>query len=180
VIKEPRPGKSYVVSSMFRKVEADYYVFIDGDDTFSAQHVRQLLEQVMEDHADMAVGARLGENINKSFRPLHVFGNHLVWKLVNWIFKNKLTDLMSGYRAYCLGLVQNIPILSSSFEVETEMTIRILDYGLKKFNCLSRNVRRVLNQKCVLFTTDSEYLQKSPGSQKPINLLFFLDLSDWL
>ena len=158
MIKEPRPGKSYVVSSMFRKVEADYYVFVDGDDTFSAQHVRQLLEQVMEDHADMAVGARLGENINKSFRPLHVFGNHLVCKLVNWIFKNKLTDLMSGYRAYCLELVQNIPILSSSFEVETEMTIRILDYGLKKFNCLSRNVRRVLNQKYVLFTTDSEYL----------------------
>ena len=106
MIKEPRPGKSYEVSSMFRKVEADYYVFVDGDDTFSAQHVRQLLEQVMEDHADMAVGARLGENINKSFRPLHVFGNHLVWKLVNWIFKNKLTDLMSGYRAYCLELLQ--------------------------------------------------------------------------
>ena len=180
VIKEPRPGKGYVVSSMFRKVKADYYVLVDGDDTYSAKHVRQLLEPVMEDRADMAVGTRLDEYTDKSFRPLHVFGNNLVRKLVNWIFDNKLTDIMSGYRAYSRELVQTIPILSSGFEVETEMTIRILDYRfrLKKFNCLSRNVRRVLNKNCLLFTTDSEYLQKSPESQKPINLLFFLDLSD--
>ena len=94
VIKEPCPGKVFVVSSMFRKVEADYYVFVDGDDTFSDEHFRQLLEPVMEDHADMTVGVRLGEYTNKSFRPLHVFGNHMVRKLVNWIFKNKLTDIL--------------------------------------------------------------------------------------
>ena len=94
MIKEPRPGKSYVVSSMFRKVEANYYVLVDGDDTFSPEHVRQLLEPVMADHADMAVGDRLGEYTDKSFRPLHVFGNHMVRKLVNWIFKNKLTDIL--------------------------------------------------------------------------------------
>ena len=94
VIKEPRPGKGYVVSSMFRKVEADYYVLVYGDDTFSAENVRQLLEPVMEDRADMAVGARLDEYTDKSFRPLHVFGNHMVRKLVNWIFKNKLTDIL--------------------------------------------------------------------------------------
>ena len=121
VIEETRPGKGYVVSSMFRKVEADY----------SAEHVRQLLEPVMEDRADMAVGARLAEYTDKSFRPLHVFGNNLVRKLVNWIFDNKLTDIMSGYRAYSRELVQSIPILSTGFEVETEMTIRILDYGFR-------------------------------------------------
>lgn len=131
VIEEKRPGKGYVVSSMFRKVEADYYVLVDGDDTYSAEHVRQLLEPVMENRADMAVGARLAEYTDKSFRPLHVFGNNLVRKLVNWIFDNKLTDIMSGYRAYSRELVQSIPILSSGFEVETEMTIRILDYGFR-------------------------------------------------
>jgi len=131
VIEEKRPGKGYVVSSMFRKVEADYYVLVDGDDTYSAEHVRQLLEPVMENRADMAVGARLAEYTHKSFRPLHVFGNNLVRKLVNWIFDNKLTDIMSGYRAYSRELVQSIPILSSGFEVETEMTIRILDYGFR-------------------------------------------------
>ena len=83
VIKEPRPGKGYVVSSMFRKVDVDYYVFVDGDDTFSAEYVRQLLEPVMEDHAEMTVGVRLGEYTNKSFRPLHILGNHMVRKLVN-------------------------------------------------------------------------------------------------
>ena len=79
----------------------------------------------------MAVGARLDEYTDKSFRPLHVFGNNLVRKLVNWIFDNQLTDIMSGYRAYNHELVQSIPILSSGFEVETEMTIRILDYGFR-------------------------------------------------
>ena len=78
---------------MFRKMQADYYVLIDGDETSSAEYVRQLMEPVMEDHKEMAVGTRLGESTNKSFRPLHGFGNHMVRKLVNWIFKNKLTDL---------------------------------------------------------------------------------------
>ena len=131
VITEPRPGKGYVVSSMFRKVDADYYVLVDGDDTYSAEHVRKLLEPVMDERADMVVGARLAEYTDKSFRPLHVFGNNLVRRLVNWIFDNKLTDIMSGYRAYSRELVQSIPILSSGFEVETEMTIRILDYGFR-------------------------------------------------
>ena len=129
VIQESRPGKGHVVASMFRKVDADYYVIVDGDDTYSAEHVRKLLEPVMKEQADMAVAVRLAEYTATSFRPLHVFGNNLVRRLVNWIFKSNLSDIMSGYRAYSRELVQSIPILSSGFEVETEMTIRILDYG---------------------------------------------------
>ena len=129
VITELRPGKGHVVASMFRKVDADYYVIVDGDDTYSAEHVRKLLEPVMKEQADMAVAVRLAEYTATSFRPLHVFGNNLVRRLVNWIFKSNLSDIMSGYRAYSRELVQSIPILSSGFEVETEMTIRILDYG---------------------------------------------------
>lgn len=131
VIPESRPGKGHVVASMFRKVDADYYVIVDGDDTYSAEHVRKLLEPVMKEQADMAVAVRLAEYTATSFRPLHVFGNNLVRRLVNWIFKSNLSDIMSGYRAFSRELVQSIPILSSGFEVETEMTIRILDYGFR-------------------------------------------------
>ena len=131
VIPESRPGKGHVVASMFRKVDADYYVIVDGDDTYSAEHVRKLLEPVMQEQADMAVAVRLAEYTATSFRPLHIFGNNLVRRLVNWIFKSNLSDIMSGYRAYSRELVQSIPILSSGFEVETEMTIRILDYGFR-------------------------------------------------
>ncbi len=131
VIQELRPGKGHVVAIMFRKVDADYYVIVDGDDTYSAEHVRKLLEPVMKEQADMAVGVRLAEYTATSFRPLHIFGNNLVRRLVNWIFKSNLSDIMSGYRAYSRELVQSIPILSSGFEVETEMTIRILDYGFR-------------------------------------------------
>jgi len=131
VIPESRPGKGHVIASMFMKVDADYYVIVDGDDTYSAEHVRKLLEPVMQEQADMAVAVRLAEYTATSFRPLHIFGNNLVRRLVNWIFKSNLSDIMSGYRAYSRELVQSIPILSSGFEVETEMTIRILDYGFR-------------------------------------------------
>ena len=131
VILESRPGKGHVVASMFRKVDADYYVIVDGDDTYSAEHVRKLLDPVMKEQADMVVAVRLEEYTTTSFRPLHVFGNNLVRWLVNWIFKSNLSDIMSGYRAYSRELVQTIPILSSGFEVETELTIRILENGFR-------------------------------------------------
>ena len=131
IIRESRQGKGFVIASMFEKVEADYYVLVDGDDTYSAEHVWELLKPVMEKNADMAVATRFNEYTKNSFRPLHVFGNNLVKFLVNWIFVNNLTDIMSGYRAYNRELVESVPILSSGFEVETEMTIRVLDYGFK-------------------------------------------------
>ena len=131
VFEEHRQGKGHVISSMFQRINADYYVIVDGDDTYSATHVRELLDPVINDQADMTVGTRLQEYMNESFRPLHVFGNNLVRYLVNWIFNNNLTDIMSGYRAYNKKLVKTIPIFSSGFEVETEMTIRILDYGFR-------------------------------------------------
>lgn len=129
VIPEPRPGKGFVVASMFRKIDADYYVMVDGDDTYSAEHVRDLLEPVLCGNADMSVATRLEEYRSDSFRPLHVFGNNLVKTLVNWIFQSNLRDIMSGYRAFNRDLVKTVPVLSSGFEVETEMTIRVLDYG---------------------------------------------------
>ena len=131
VEKELRPGKGNVMASMFRKVEADYYVIVDGDDTYSAEHVQQLLEPVLDGSSEMSVAARLEEYTEKSFRPFHIFGNNLVRRLVNWIFRSNLTDVMSGYRACSRELVKAVPIFSSGFEVETEFTIRTLDYGFR-------------------------------------------------
>ena len=129
VIPERKRGKGYVIASMFRKVEADYYVMVDGDDTYSALHVQALLQPLLDGEADMTVATRLNEYEEESFRPLHVFGNNLVRSLVNWIFNSNLEDIMSGYRGFSRELVQNLPVLASGFEVETEMTIRVLDYG---------------------------------------------------
>lgn len=129
VIRELRRGKGYVIASMFKKVDADYFVMVDGDDTYSAAHVKDLLTPLWDGVADMTVATRLNEYESKSFRPLHVFGNNLVKSLVNRIFNSNLSDIMSGYRAYTKEVVKAIPILSSGFEVETAMTIQVLDSG---------------------------------------------------
>lgn len=130
VIKEKRPGKGSVVASMFRKIHADYYVMVDGDDTYPAEYAPQLLEPLLAGEADMTVGTRLKVHEEKSFPLFHVFGNNLVKSLVNWIFHSNLADIMSGYRAFTREFVETIPVLSSGFEVETELTIRTLDSHL--------------------------------------------------
>lgn len=136
VIFEPNPGKGNVVASMFRKIKADYYMMVDGDDTYAASHARQLLQPVLDGEADMVVATRLGEYTNESFRPLHVFGNNLVKTLVNWVFHTDLKDIMSGYRAFNREVVEVVPILSGGFEVETEMTLRTLESGLRIAECV--------------------------------------------
>jgi glycosyltransferase involved in cell wall biosynthesis len=131
VATEARQGKGYVIESMLAGVDADLYVLVDGDDTYPAEFVHALLEPVQNGKADMTVGARLEENTSDSFRPMHVFGNRLVCGLINKIFHAKLTDIMSGYRAFSRKVVQRIPIVSSGFEVETELTVQMLYYHLK-------------------------------------------------
>src|SRR5262249_43384116 len=116
VMRESRQGKGYVVGAMFEKVRADYYIMVDGDDTYEAERARQLLAPVIAGDADMTVGARLSNYDNESFRPLHVFGNNMVRSLVNWIFGASLTDIMSGYRAFNNEVVRRIPLVSSGFE----------------------------------------------------------------
>ena len=131
VIKEPRKGKGFVVESMFDCIDADVYVLVDGDGTYPADYVHRLLEPLLVGDADMVVGARLGDYVDDSFRPLHVLGNNLVRKLVNWVGGAHLTDIMSGYRAFSRRVVERIPIVSKGFEIETEMTIQMLYYQLK-------------------------------------------------
>jgi glycosyltransferase involved in cell wall biosynthesis len=128
VIKEPRQGKGYVVESMLNSVEADYYVMVDGDDTYPADKVHDLLAPVVAGDADMSVGARLSTYTKSSFRPLHVAGNVLVRRLINRLFATKLTDILSGYRAFNRKVRERVPVVSSGFEVETELTIQMLYY----------------------------------------------------
>lgn len=130
VIPEPRQGKGYVLESMLNMVDADYYVLVDGDDTYPAESVQDLLEPVRQGMADMVVGARLGASTSENFRPLHMFGNRLVCKLINRMFHTRLTDIMSGYRAFNRKVARRIPVVSSGFEVETELTVQMLYYNL--------------------------------------------------
>lgn len=126
VLREPRRGKGYVVESMLAKVDADLYVMVDGDDTYPAEQVHALLQPVLEGDADMCVGARLQQFSERSFRPLHVFGNKLVRSLVNWMAGTRLTDIMSGYRAFSRRIADRVPLTAAGFEVETELTVQAL------------------------------------------------------
>jgi len=113
---------------MFKKVDADLYIMVDGDDTYPAESVHDLIKPILDDVADMTVGARLSRYKKKAFKPLNLLGNRLIVTLVNWIFDSNLTDIMSGYRAFNREFVKNIPLISKGFEVETQLVIQSLHY----------------------------------------------------
>jgi glycosyltransferase involved in cell wall biosynthesis len=126
VIKEKRQGKGFVVAAMLEKIQADYYVMVDGDDTYPADCVLDLLDPLFSEEADMVVGHRLNHYSASSFRKFHLSGNRLVCWLINRIFSSHLTDPMSGYRAFTREVADNLPIVASGFDVETEMTLQLL------------------------------------------------------
>ena len=127
--REFRQGKGNVVRSMFRKIDADIYILVDGDDTYPANFVHILIEPIIKKEADMVIGDRHSSGAYKkeNKRAFHNFGNNLVKVLINKLFDNNLQDIMSGYRAFNREFVKSIPVLSSGFEIETEMTIHALD-----------------------------------------------------
>lgn len=126
---EKRRGKGFVINSMLRAEGADYLVMVDGDDTYEASSVHQLLAPLVEGRADVSVGARRTANREKAFRRFHVFGNNLVRWLINLIFGAGLSDIMSGYRAFTRRVAKSVPVIASGFEAETEMTIQLLSYN---------------------------------------------------
>ena len=129
---EYRQGKGNVVRSMFRDIEADIYVMVDGDDTYPAEEVHKLIEPVANGEADMVIGDRLtnGTYKKENKRHFHEFGNNLVKKSINIAFKTNLKDIMTGYRVFSRLFVKTMPVLSPKFEIETEMSLHALD---KKF-----------------------------------------------
>lgn len=124
------PGKGNVVRHMFRNVDADVYVMVDGDSTYPPDRVHDLMAPVLKGDAEMVVGARLREYGEEAFRPLHVLGNKLIVGLINVLFSARLTDALSGYRAFSRYFVKTMPVLSRGFEVETEMSLHALEHGL--------------------------------------------------
>ena len=131
VVPEYRQGKGNVVRSMFREIEADCYIMVDGDDTYPAEDAYRVAQLVLENKADMAIGDRLSSTyFTENKRPFHNTGNKLVRTLINKIFKSEVKDIMTGCRAFNRTFVKSFPVLSKGFEIETEMSIHALD---KKF-----------------------------------------------
>jgi glycosyltransferase involved in cell wall biosynthesis len=129
---EYRQGKGNVIRSMFRDIEADAYIMIDGDDTYPAEAAREMVDLVLSGRADMVIGDRLSSTYfteNKRFG--HNFGNRLVRGAINFLFKSNVRDIMTGQRAFSRDFVKSFPVLSKGFQVETEMTIHTLDKNLK-------------------------------------------------
>ena len=124
---EFRQGKGNVVRSMFRDIDADCYLMVDGDDTYPAENAKEMC-QLVEEGADMVIGDRLSSTyFTENKRPFHNDGNRLVRFLINKIFNNNIHDIMTGYHALSHTFVKNFPIISRNFEIETEMTIHALD-----------------------------------------------------
>ena len=132
VRNEYRQGKGNVIRSMFRQIDADCYIMADGDDTYPAEHAREMARMVLEENMDMVIGDRLSSTyFVENKRAFHNFGNRLVRWLINKLFAGNIKDIMTGYRAFSYDFVKLMPVESNGFEVETEMTINALD---KKFN----------------------------------------------
>lgn len=128
VRKEPRQGKGNVVRRMFREIDADCYLMVDGDGTYPAEAAMTLLQPVMDNGADMVIGDRLSTTYFKeNKRPLHNSGNRLVRGLINRLWHVNIHDIMTGYRAFSRRFVKLFPVMSEGFEIETEMTIHALD-----------------------------------------------------
>lgn len=131
VVKEPKQGKGNVIRSMFQDVDADCYLMVDGDDTYSPDHAVQMCRMVLDEKLDMVVGDRLSSTYyQENTRRFHGLGNTLVRKSINMIFQSSLTDIMTGCRAFSRRFVKTLPVISRGFEIETEMTIHALDKNM--------------------------------------------------
>jgi len=125
---EYRQGKGNVIRSMFRDIDADCYLMVDGDDTYPAENAPQMVECIINGQVDMVIGDRLSTTyFTENKRHFHNMGNILVRKLINKLFRSDVNDIMTGYRAFSKSFVKGFPVLSEGFEIETEMTIHAVD-----------------------------------------------------
>jgi glycosyltransferase involved in cell wall biosynthesis len=125
---EYRQGKGNVIRSMFRDIDAECYLMVDGDDTYPCENAKEMCQYVLHHQADMVIGNRLDTTYYvENKKRFHSFGNRLVKGLINFLFKSHIRDIMTGYRAFSYDFVKTFPILSRGFEIETEMTIHALD-----------------------------------------------------
>ena len=129
---EQRQGKGNVVRRMLADIEADCYLLVDGDDTYPSDNAKEMCDIVLNEHYDMVIGDRLSSTyFQENKRPFHDYGNRFVRYAINQIFHSDIKDIMTGYRALSRHLVMSVPLLSEGFEIETELTINVLDNQLR-------------------------------------------------
>lgn len=131
VRKEPRQGKGNVIRTMFRDIDAEVYLMVDGDDTYGLETAPEMVRRVLEDNVDMVIGDRLsGAYYSENKRPFHNFGNDLVRFQINHLFHANVKDVMTGYRAFSYRFVKTFAVRSKGFEIETEMTAHAADKNM--------------------------------------------------
>jgi len=132
---EYKQGKGNVIRRMFREIDAECYLMIDGDDTYPLQNAPEMVDLVLNHQADMVVGDRLSSTyFTENKRPFHNFGNSLVRYSINKLFRSDIKDIMTGYRAFNYKFVKTFPVISAGFEIETEMTIHAVNYKMQVEN----------------------------------------------
>ena len=135
VRQEYKQGKGNVIRRMFREIDAECYLMIDGDDTYPLDCAGEMVKLVLQRGADMVVGDRLSSTyFSENKRPFHNFGNSLMRAGINGLFHSDIKDIMTGYRAFSYEFVKTIPVFSKGFEIETEMTIHAVNYNMQVEN----------------------------------------------
>ena len=151
---EYRQGKGNVIRRMFREIDAEAYIMVDADDTYPAENAGAMVNLVLDRHADMVIGDRLSSTYEaENKRRFHNFGNNLVRSSINQLFHTSIRDIMTGYRAFSYEFVKTFPVLSSGFEIETEMTIHAID------------------RKMQIETIVVEYRDRPEGSESKLNTI---------
>ena len=130
VVREKRRGKGYVMQTIFEAVSSDALVIVDGDDTYFAEDVHALLAPVLVDEADMVVGNRLKSATEDALNDLRRFGNHLILRIINLVFRSRFQDVLSGFRVLNRRYLDAVPLITSGFEIETELTLQGLEKGM--------------------------------------------------
>jgi glycosyltransferase involved in cell wall biosynthesis len=129
VRSEPQKGKGHVMRRMFSDIDAAAYVLVDGDDTYDASSIHEMLEVFLHHRCDMVNGRRISCGA-EAYRFGHKFGNRVLTGMVNWIFGNRCLDILSGYRVFSRRFVKSFPALSTGFEIETELTVHALSLNI--------------------------------------------------
>jgi glycosyltransferase involved in cell wall biosynthesis len=128
VISEHRKGKGYAVQRLFQECTSEYLIMVDGDDTYPAEEAAKLLKKIEEEGGDTIVGTRVSSEA-AAFKTTHTWANQLLAWTVGSIFRSPVGDLFSGYRLFTKAFYRNVPVLSTGFEVETELAIQTIDKG---------------------------------------------------
>lgn len=179
VKREYRQGKGNVVRSMFRDIDADCYILVDGDDTYPAEASKEIEELILSKKADMVIGDRLSSTyFEENKRRFHNSGNKLVRKLINTIFKSDISDIMTGMRGFNYEFVKSFPISSKEFEIETEMTIFALNHNflIKELPIEYRDRMDGSESKLNTFSDGYKVISLLFGLFRDIKPLFFFSL----